>query len=325
MREVICLGEILIDMFCPEVGVPLERASSFVPVPGGAPANVAIGLAKLGIKSALISKVGDDPFGRLLQNVLLEHGVDTSHLKVDQEVRTTLAFISTREDGERDFCFYRNPGADMMLRPEEIEEDFIKGAKVFHYGSISMISEPSYSATLCALEYAKRHNLLISYDPNFRPTLWDSPDRAKKRIIEGLRFCDVVKVNEEELKFITEIDDLKEGSGKILEYGPKIVVVTRGQKGSFFNNGKDSGEVEGFQVFTIDATGCGDAFTAGILAKFLEKINQKSSPLFNLAYEEMVTILKFANAAGALTATKRGVIPSLPPKEAVVAFLNKEG
>jgi len=154
MVDIICLGEILIDMFSTGVGMPLEKAPGFLPVPGGAPANVAIGLAKLGVDSALISKIGDDPFGRLLRSVILQNRVDISQLKVDRESRTTLAFISTREDGERDFCFYRNPGADMMLSAEEIREGFIKTARVFHYGSISMISDPSYSATLKALEYA---------------------------------------------------------------------------------------------------------------------------------------------------------------------------
>ena len=324
MPEIICLGEVLIDMFSMEVGVPLEKAPSFLPVPGGAPANVAIGLAKLGVDSALISKIGDDPFGRLLRSVILQNRVDISQLKVDRESRTTLAFISTREDGERDFCFYRNPGADMMLSAEEISEGFIKTARVFHYGSISMISDPSYSATLKALEYAKKHDLVISYDPNVRLSLWDSENQVKQRIIEGLHNSDLVKLNNDELEFITGISDIKQGSDILLKYGPEMVVVTQGDKGSFFNNGRTSSFVESYKVHTIDTTGCGDSFTSAILAKFLQKIKQGKDP-FDLDCEEMKDILRFASAAGALTATKKGVIPSLPTQEDLRIFLNGYG
>jgi len=324
MVDVICLGEVLVDMFSMGVGEPLEKAPSFLPVPGGAPANVAIGLAKLGVDSALISKIGDDPFGRLLRSVILQNRVDVSQLKVDRESRTTLAFISTREDGERDFCFYRNPGADMMLSAEEISEDFIKTARVFHYGSISMISDPSYSATLKALEYAKKYGLVISYDPNVRLSLWDSENQVKQRIIEGLHNSDLVKLNNDELEFITRISDIKQGSDILLKYGPKMVVVTQGDKGSFFNNGRTCSFVESYKVHTIDTTGCGDSFTSAILAKFLQKIKQGKDP-FDLDCEEMEDILRFANAAGALTATKKGVIPSLPTQEDLRIFLNGYG
>lgn len=324
MVDVICLGEVLVDMFSMGVGEPLEKAPSFLPVPGGAPANVAIGLAKLGVDSALISKIGDDPFGRLLRSVILQNRVDISQLKVDRESRTTLAFISTREDGERDFCFYRNPGADMMLSAEEISEGFIKTARVFHYGSISMISDPSYSATLKALEYAKKYGLVISYDPNVRLSLWDSENQVKQRIIEGLHNSDLVKLNNDELEFITRISDIKQGSDILLKYGPKMVVVTEGDKGSFFNNGRTCSFVESYKVHTIDTTGCGDSFTSAILAKFLLKIKQGKDP-FDLDCEEMEDILRFANAAGALTATKKGVIPSLPTQEDLGIFLNGYG
>ena len=324
MVDIICLGEVLIDMFSTEVGLPLEKAPGFLPVPGGAPANVTIGLARLGVDVALISKVGDDPFGRLLQNTLSQNGVDISQLKVDRNSRTTLAFISIREDGERDFCFYRNPGADMMLSAEEISEEFIKTVRVFHYGSISTISEPSYSATLEALEYAKKYGLVISYDPNLRLSLWKSKDQAKQRITEGLNNSDLVKVNTEELEFITGTSELKRGTDNLLEYGPKIVVVTQGDKGSFFNNRRTCGFVESYKVHAVDTTGCGDGFIAGILAKFLQKIKQGEN-VFALDGKEMESILRFANAAGALTATKRGVIPSLPTQEDLCIFLKRYG
>ena len=323
MVDIICLGEVLIDMFCTEVGVPLQKAPAFLPVPGGAPANVAIGLAKLGVDSALISKVGDDPFGRLLRSVLLQGQVDISQLKVDEDSRTTLAFISIRKDGERDFCFYRNPGADMMLSAEEISEEFIKSARIFHYGSISMICNPSYRATLKALEYAKKYGLLISYDPNLRLSLWKNEEQARQRIIEGLNNSDLAKLNDEELEFITGISDLREGTDTILKYGVKVVFVTQGDKGSFFNNRKDCGFVESYKVHIVDTTGCGDGFTSGMLAKLLERIKQGKES-FAPDYEEMKDILTFANTAGALTATKRGVIPSLPTQKEIQGLLMKQ-
>ncbi len=321
MVDIICLGEALIDMFSTKVGVPLEEVPGFVPVPGGAPMNVAIGLARLAVNSGLISKVGNDPFGKLLLNTLSQNRVDISQVKIDRYSRTTLAFISIRKDGERDFCFYRNPGADTMLNVEEISGEYIKKAKIFHYGSISMISEPSYSATLKSVDYAKKYKLIVSYDPNLRLSLWGSEKQAKDRIIEGLPNSDIVKVNTEELEFIAGISDLKEGTKALLRYGPKVVVVTRGKEGSFINNGKNFAGVEGYKVHAIDTTGCGDGFTAGMLAKFLEKIKQGDSP-FNLGSEEMKDILRFANATGAITATKRGVIPSLPTQEDIRIFLS---
>lgn len=323
MPEIICLGEILLDMFSAQAGASLEKASGFLPVPGGAPANVAIGLAKLGVDSALISKVGDDPFGRLLRSVLLQGQVDISQLKVDEDSRTTLAFISTRKDGERDFCFYRNPGADMMLTAEEISEEFIKSARIFHYGSISMICNPSYRATLKALEYAKKYGLLVSYDPNLRLSLWKNEEQARQRIMEGLNNSDLVKLNDEELEFITGISDLREGTDTILKYGVKVVFVTQGDKGSFFNNRKDCGFVESYKVHIVDTTGCGDGFTSGMLAKLLEKIKQ-GKDIFNLDSQEMKDILTFANTAGGLTATKRGVIPSLPTQKEIQRLLMKQ-
>lgn len=323
MPEIICLGEILLDMFSTQAGASLEKAPAFLPVPGGAPANVAIGLAKLGVDSALISKIGDDPFGRLLRSVLLQGQVDISQLKVDEDSRTTLAFISIREDGERDFCFYRNPGADMMLSAGEISEEFIKSARIFHYGSISMICNPSYRATLKALEYAKKYGLLISYDPNLRLSLWKNEEQARQRIIEGLNNSDLVKLNDEELEFVTGISDLREGTDIILKYGVKVVFVTQGDKGSFSNNRKDCGFVESYKVHIVDTTGCGDGFTSGMLAKLLEKIKQ-GKDIFRLDCQEMKDILTFANTAGALTATKRGVIPSLPTQKEIQRLLMKQ-
>jgi len=202
MLDVMCMGEMVVDMFCTEVGIPLERATSYVAIPGGGVANVAVGLKKLKVKSGFIGKVGNDHLGRFLATTLGEHGVDTRGLKFTDEARTTLVFVFNTRDGERKFVFFRHPGAGMKLAPEDIDESLISEADIFHFGSISMSSEPSLSATYRCLEYSHKHHLLISFDPNLRPQVWADLKMAKKRIKEGLRQSDLVRMNIQELEFI---------------------------------------------------------------------------------------------------------------------------
>jgi len=324
LPEAICLGEILMDMLPDKEGVAWSEISSFSPVPGGAPANVCIGLAKLGVRAGFIGKVGEDPFGKLLVDVLRENGVDVSQVKFDPDVRTTLAFVSIDRKGENDFIFYRDPGADMMLHPEELNKDFIAESKVFHFGSISMTTEPCYSATLQAIQFARKHKVFISFDPNLRPRLWKNLEEAKDKIMEGLKSADLVKVNDMELEFITGTGDLVKGTDWLLQRGPKVVVVTRGEKGSFFHNKEGFGSLPAYKVKVVDTVGCGDAFTAAIIYQFL-LLDKEGQDIFHLSKQEMEMILRFANAAGALTATKKGVIPSLPTKKQIEEFLSKLG
>jgi len=319
--EVICLGEILMDMFPDKKGATWREVSSFSPVPGGAPANVCIGLARLGVKAGFIGKVGEDPFGKLLVDTLQRNGVNISQVKFDSLVRTTLAFVSVNEQGENDFIFYRNPGADMMLRSEEINEDFIANSKIFHFGSISMADEPCYSATLQAVQFARKHKILVSFDPNLRPHLWKNLKEAKDKILEGLRNADLVKINTMELEFITGTKDLIKGTDWILQRGPKVVVVTQGDKGSFSRNKKGIASVLGYKIDIVDTVGCGDAFTAAVIYHLLF-LDKEGKEISNLKEKEMVKILKFANAAGALTATKKGVIPSLPTRKKIEEFMS---
>jgi len=318
LPEAVCLGEILIDMIPDKKGASWNEISHFTPIPGGAPANVCIGLAKLGVKAGFIGKVGEDPFGQILVDVLQKNGVDVSRVRFDPDTRTTLAFVCIKKEGENDFVFYRNPGADMMLRQEELDENFIAESSIFHFGSISMTSEPCYSATLKAIEFARKHKTLISFDPNLRPNLWKNLKEAKEKIIEGIKSADLVKLNETELEFITGTKNLVKGAENLLQKGPKIVVVTQGEKGSFFYNRKGYGFMPAYRVKVADTVGCGDAFTAGIIYKLL-----KIKKITHLEKQEMEKILKFANAAGALTATKKGVIPSLPTIKDVEEFLKK--
>src|SRR4051794_18734680 len=203
MAAVICLGEALIDFVADVHGVSLEDCPGFRKAAGGAPANVAVGVARLGQTSAFAGKVGDDPFGRFLERTLAENGVDTTPMRFDPEARTGLAFVSLLENGERDFVFYRHPSADMRLRPDELPVELFSGARVFHFGSISLISEPSRAATLAAARAARNCGCIVSYDPNLRLPLWPSAEAARAAMLDAVPLADVVKISDEEAAFLT--------------------------------------------------------------------------------------------------------------------------
>jgi len=321
MLEAICMGEMVVDMFCSEVGIPLDKATSFIAIPGGGVANVSIGLKKLKVKSGFIGGVGSDHFGSFLARTLTEQGVDTRGLKFTNQARTTLVFVSNTRSGERNFVFFRHPGADMMLAPEDIDESLISEASIFHFGSISMSSEPSLSATIRCLEYSHKHHLLISFDLNIRQ-VWADLKQAKERIREGIKQSDLVRMNTEELKFAIETNDVRKGSNEILNYGPRVVIITDGEHGSFINTGKLFKFVKAPKVRVVDTTGCGDGFTAAILSKAIYW-KKKDKYIWDLSIDEIDDTLMFANAAGALTATKKGVIPSLPTYNELQQFLRK--
>lgn len=316
MPDIVALGEILIDFVSLRKGFPLWRTPGFLKAAGGAPANVSAGLGKLGVKVGFIGKVGDDPFGLFLKKTLEECNVDTSHLIMSSRYRTTLAFVSLTEEGERDFVFFRHPGADMMLAPEEIDEEYIRGARIFHFGSISLINEPYRSATLKALEIAKKNGLLVSYDPNLRLSLWESAQEAREGISLGLQYADIVKLSEEELEFLLGKTP-PEGCEEILAKGKKMVAITFGERGCYWCTEAGSGYVDGFKVKVVDTTGAGDGFVAGMLYKVLEFGED-----FPKRGEE---IFRFANAVGALTCEKRGAIRGLPTLRKVRRFIKRCG
>ncbi|NQT85125.1 hypothetical protein HQ560_00070, partial [bacterium] len=219
MLDVICLGELLIDFVSTEKGLPLSESPAFAKKPGGAPANVAVGLARMGLRSGFVGKVGTDAFGDFLSDTLDEAGVDVSHLARSTDARTTLAFVSLREDGSPDFAFYRNPGADMRLCEADIDMAWHEAARAFHFGSISLHPAEPKAATLKALGIARAAGQLISYDPNYRPALWPCPDLARDEMLGGFEHADVAKVSEEEWQFITGTADLEAGARVILERG----------------------------------------------------------------------------------------------------------
>ncbi len=315
--DIVCLGELLVDMFPSELGKELAEVSAFRPKPGGAPANVAVAAKRLGMESAFIGKVGNDAFGHHLADVLRQEGVDVRGVRYDDKARTGMAFIAMPDANSYDILFYRNPGADMRLRTDELHRALLKGTRVYHFGSISLIQEPSQSATLEALEIARGAGALISFDVNYRPDLWER-EEARERVLTTLPEVDVLKVNEAELELLAGTVDLETGSQAMLERGPGLCVVTLGPGGSTFQVAAGGGHVPAFEVETVDATGCGDAFVAGLLRQLvsIDEWPQELTPA------RVRSALRYANAAGALTALTQGVIPALPTADEVDAFLD---
>jgi len=317
MPDIICLGEALIDMVSDQPGLGLVQSTSFEKAAGGAPTNVAAAVAVLGGSAGLICKVGDDHFGEFIRQALWDCGVDLAHFIKTKEYATQLAFVALTAEGVPDFAFHVKRSADQMLSAAEIDAGYFEEADAFHFGSITLIAEPVRSATLRAIEVAQDAGKLISYDPNLRPPLWPSLDVAQEWIIEGVKLCDVIKVSEEELRFITEIEVPERAARALWDMGPELVAVTRGPRGCWFFNGRHFGESPGFQVPVEETTGCGDAFTAAMLVWLLECERDVSE----LEYEDLEELFRFANAAGALTATGKGAIPSLPTRDEVRELL----
>jgi fructokinase len=317
MPDVICLGELLIDFVPTQSGVSLIDAPAFIKAPGGAPANVAVGLARLGAASGFMGQVGDDPFGHFLAHTLRQNQVDVSALCFSPEANTMLAFVSLQAGGERDFIFYRNPSADMLYRPGDVEKQaaYLRSAKIFHFGSISLIGDPSRSATLRALAIAREAGAMISYDPNLRLNLW--PDQAQAR--QGLRLgwphAHVIKVSEAELRFLSGEDELTRGAYQLWHDELRLLVVTQGERGCTYFTADFQNTVPGFDLPPIDTTGAGDGFVAGLLKGLLEQ------PQADRDQAQLDAICRYANAVGALTTTRRGAIPALPTSSEVDAFL----
>ncbi|KAL9431776.1 hypothetical protein AB3S75_026885 [Citrus x aurantiifolia] len=315
---IVSFGEMLID-FVPTVsGVSLAEAPGFLKAPGGAPANVAVAVARLGGKAAFVGKLGDDEFGRMLAGILEENGVSADGINFDQGARTALAFVTLRADGEREFMFYRNPSADMLLRPDELNLELITSARVFHYGSISLIVEPCRSAHLEAMKAAKEAGALLSYDPNLRLPLWPSPEEAREQIMSIWDKAEVIKVSDVELEFLTGSDKIDDESALSLWHpNLKLLLVTLGEHGCRYYTKSFKGTVDAFRVKTVDTTGAGDAFVGALLCKIVDDQSViEDEP-------RLREILKFANACGALSTTKKGAIPALPTESEALALLKR--
>ena len=314
--KIISYGELLIDMVSTSPDAPIGAAIDWVKAPGGAPANVAVGLQRLGAQTEFWGAVGDDPFGEFLRATVQSEGVDVSHLQTRPE-RTTIAFVATLASGNKEICFYRNPGADAHFDIAQIGDDAFNGADIFHCGSVSLSLEPSRSAQFELAKSARAAGALVSFDPNWRPSLWDDFDAARDLIWRMIPLSDIVKVADEEWEFVTGTSDFAEGAAKIRELGPKLVVMTRGAQGASWNCAAGQGEVAGFAAKAIDTLGAGDSFVAGML----HQVGVAAALDAVLNADSLNQILRFANACGAIATQKAGAIPALPTRADVESLL----
>ncbi|RBW69011.1 aminoimidazole riboside kinase [Bacillus taeanensis] len=314
MSGVISLGEALIDF------IPLDDQNvTYQKSPGGAPANVAVGVSRLGIKSTFLGKVGNDVLGEFMKNTLNNYGVNVESMLLTDEARTGVVFVTLDDDGERHFSFYINPSADRFLSEDDLKEELFKEHKVFHFGSISMISEPAKSATKKAVALAKENDMVISYDPNLRLGLWEEEGQARETIQSMLGAADFLKISEEELTFITGEEEIEAGLQALKEYSIPLVLVTLGGEGSYIRFKGETVHVPAMKVKTVDTTGAGDAFVSGILYQLNELIKH----IAELTVEEVKEIVEFASVSGALAASTKGAMTALPTKEQVEEILSK--
>ena len=309
--DVLALGELLIDFT--ENGISGQGNTIFEANPGGAPCNVLAMLNKLGHKTAFMGKVGVDIFGNKLKAVLDEVGIDTSALVMDPDVRTTLAFVQTFADGDRDFSFYRNPGADMMLKEEELKTDMLSECEIFHFGTLSMTHDEVRRATKKAIALAKENGALISFDPNLRPPLWSSLDLAKEQVAYGLGQCDVLKISDNEIQWFTGKEDYDEGIAVLQEtYHIPLILLSLGKEGSrAYYKGLRVEKAPYLQENTIETTGAGDTF-GGSCLHFVLKYG-----LDNLDDEKLLEMLSFANGAASLITTRKGALKVMPEVDEV--------
>lgn len=314
--DVIAMGELLVDFTengISEQGNPILEAN-----PGGAPCNVLSMLQRLGKKTAFIGKVGQDAFGRMLTDVIREQGINADNLLVDETVPTTLAFVHTQQDGDRSFSFYRNPGADMMLRWNEIHEELLGDTKIFHFGTLSMTDEQIADTTKKAVQKAKNDGAIISFDPNLRPPLWRNLEDAKCQMWYGISQCDILKISDDEIAFLTETTDIDAGVAEILKkFSPTLICATMGKHGSkAYYKGKSVFCTPFLREDTIETTGAGDTFMACVLNAVLEKGMEA------LTEDDLLEMLKFANAASSIITTRKGALKVMPQKQEIIAVMD---
>ncbi len=305
MTDITAIGEILVDLTQSGIngqGIPCYDAN-----PGGAPANLAVAASRLGAKTAFIGKVGNDSFGDMLRECLRKNGVDISGLVTDPLLRTTLAVVSVDAGGERQFAFYRNPGADVNLGIDDVPENLLRDTRILHFGSVSLTAEPEREATLYAVKRAKDLGAIISYDPNYRPALWPDEKTAVARMREPLELADVIKVSDEELALLGGSGDLEEGTAELARYGIRLVLVTLGAKGAFYRMGRNTGRIPGVPCKVGDTNGAGDTFFGAALSQ-LSALSDPAAPEVG----KLERILAFANRAASITTSRHGAIPAMP-------------
>ena len=305
MIDITTIGEILIDLT--QSGKTEQGIPKFDANPGGAPANLAVAAARLGARTAFIGRVGNDSFGDYLKRCLAENGVDVRGMSVDEKARTTLAVVALDERGERTFSFYRDPGADVNLSMEHVPMELLGGTKVLHFGSVSLTAEPARTATLEAAKTAKASGAYVSYDPNYRASLWPDEETAVRNMTEPLSMVDILKVSDEELPLLTGCTDPEKGSARLAEKGVRLVLVTLGAHGAFYRFDGHTGHVPGVPCQVGDTNGSGDTFFGAALSQLV-----KLSSLDQLTVPELERILAFANKAASITTSRHGAIPAMP-------------
>jgi len=321
MPDIITTGELLID-FTPVKAPGVDNA--VCPNPGGAPGNVAVQLARLGVSAGFIGKVGDDSFGHTLRDCLKENGVDVQGLVVDENVRTTLAFVHLDRDGDRSFTFYRDPGADTQLRGDEVDSSQLRECSLFHFGSLSLTTEPSRTTTLNMAKEAKSLGKIISYDPNWRPALWKDQQAGIEAMGLGLRLCHVLKISGEELALLTGTDSIAEGVLALHGMGVVLVLATLGPDGCVSSLNGQICHHPTFDVRVVDTTGSGDSFWGAFLSQLVQNGFDTPEKLEHLDQAQLEGFCRFANAAGSICATKPGGIPALADREGILRCMEEE-
>ena len=305
--KITTIGEILIDMT--QTGTDAKGNAVFAAIPGGAPANVAVAVRKLGIGSAFIGCVGNDPFGRILKNTLLRYDVDASGLQTTNCADTTLAVVTVDPSGERSFAFCRKPGADTQIdRARAL--DAVRDTGILHFGSVSLTDPTCRETVVSVVRYAKEHGAIITYDPNYRASLWNSEDEAVKQMRAVVPLCDIVKISEEETLLLTGYEAPEEAAAALLERGVCLAVITLGANGAYWRYGADSGTVAGFRVQVADTNGAGDTFFGAFLSRIA-----KHGGLHDLTPQQLERYVRYANRAASITASRSGAIPAMPTED----------
>ena len=314
MFDILTIGEMLIDLT--QTGVSDQGIPVYTAFPGGAPANVAVAAAKLGASTAFIGKVGDDAFGKLLVDTVKNNGVNADGMIVTDTANTTLAVVSLQQSGERDFAFYRKGFADTQLSESEISDDTLKNTHILHFGSVSMTEDPSRTATFNSALRAKNMGATITYDPNYRASLWDSVDDALVQMKMPLSIVDILKISDEELPLIADTDDPEEGTKLLSErYGIPLILLTLGAKGAYYRFGDCTGLCEGVKVKVADTNGAGDSFFGAFLSGMARLGKYKPS---ELSEDEIRELVIFANKAASITTSRSGAIPAMPTLDEVM-------
>ena len=309
------IGEVLVDLT--QIGVDSRGIPTYTPNPGGAPANVAVAASRMGAKTAFIGCVGADSFGNMLRDVLEKNGVDTEGVSVHAQIPTTLAVVSVDECGERSFSFYRKPGADICLSAEYVPQQLLRESDIVHFGAVSLTDDPSRTTVMGAVRMARKLGALISYDPNYRASLWADEETAKVYMRMPVPMVDVIKISDEETELMTGYSDPPEAAAVLDRQGVRLVLVTLGEKGVYYRFGKAEGVVPGYTVAVADTNGAGDTFFGAVLSR----LSARKGVLESLDEAELREILRFANCAAAITTSRPGAIPAMPTLDEVLENL----